>query len=566
MSCSLWIGKALLVVPSETITYYYTSNLRFAHDFHVTNAASRYSPAITVALQVSVSRATHRAEYSHFVYFSVCGEDCESQICPSCASEEVNSQVVDMIMGITMAEIDPHGESLDEILITLDCRHVFTVETLDGICELQNYYTTEEGTCVDLAEPPTGLQKPPVCPLCRSSITARRYGRVFKRANLDMLEQHVASASQHAIQEVIRLEEKFDATKALEQIKRHLSKFKMSEEELKTFLRTHISHPFPLSDRAVLPVSSDALGGKGFLRNHRIPPELVKCWNDVARPLLTAYNAALSIAKLRSSNSTAYEAAFSTLYRHYLDDPPEDAAALGISMEEYAIQMARIGCGQAPPLADMRYRVEAFWATVRIRFAMASLAETVQAEFTEQIPQSDIRTLWSDFILFIHSSSQNDAKIAMRLANESNSHRQVLRSKLLYMRATYEAFETSASKRLAKQPLSLEDRQRITDDVKTGTSQAKLYSIEAQRSYRASMGSSLPQQEWLKTEFIRIADMIIERWVTLSTKIGGGVFYQEVTLEEKEAINRAFMSGFLGFSKSPILSRTCRQGIIVILP
>ena len=34
---------------------------------------------------------------------------------------------------------------------------------------------------------------PPTCPTCRVSITARRYGRVYKRASLDMLERTVAT-------------------------------------------------------------------------------------------------------------------------------------------------------------------------------------------------------------------------------------------------------------------------------------------------------------------------------------------------------------------------------------
>lgn len=88
-----------------------------------------------------------------------------------------------------MEEIDPHGESVEDILITLNCGHSFTVETLDGHCELEKYYKKDDAGWIQLSVPPVGLQKPPTCPLCRGPIKSNRYGRVFKRADLDMSEQ-----------------------------------------------------------------------------------------------------------------------------------------------------------------------------------------------------------------------------------------------------------------------------------------------------------------------------------------------------------------------------------------
>lgn len=58
----------------------------------------------------------------------VCGEPCNSQICPLCASDEEKSVVVDQILWRTLGDIDPDGCILDEMLITLpNCGHVFTV-------------------------------------------------------------------------------------------------------------------------------------------------------------------------------------------------------------------------------------------------------------------------------------------------------------------------------------------------------------------------------------------------------------------------------------------------------
>lgn len=117
----------------------------------------------------------------------VCGEPCEIQQCTVCTPNN-SDPVVDLIMNVRMSELDPHGEDLENLLITLECGHVFTVETLDGICELERYYTRHNGRWQDLAPPPQGLQKRPVCPMCRGPINSHRYGRVFKRADLDCSE------------------------------------------------------------------------------------------------------------------------------------------------------------------------------------------------------------------------------------------------------------------------------------------------------------------------------------------------------------------------------------------
>ena len=118
---------------------------------------------------------------------SVCGEPCDIQQCPICVSEEGGQFIVDLIMQRPLADIDPDLETLDELVITLpQCRHVFTVETLDGHCGMTDYYVrgSEYGPWLNCKEPPLGYKQPPVCPTCRTAITSPRYGRIFKRADL----------------------------------------------------------------------------------------------------------------------------------------------------------------------------------------------------------------------------------------------------------------------------------------------------------------------------------------------------------------------------------------------
>src|SRR5712675_1637416 len=115
-------------------------------------------------------------------------------MCISCLPEERKIDIVDFIMQRKLAEIELDSEDISERLIKLACGHIFTVETLDGHCNMSEYYQIDlMGIFVATKAPPVNYQTPPSCPTCRGPITALRYGRVTKRATLDILEQNVAS-------------------------------------------------------------------------------------------------------------------------------------------------------------------------------------------------------------------------------------------------------------------------------------------------------------------------------------------------------------------------------------
>jgi hypothetical protein len=91
--------------------------------------------------------------------------------------------------------IDTTSDDVSEKLIALECGHIFTVETLDGHCAMSEYYEIDPmtGGYLSMKAPPSNSRCPlPVQP-AGGSITSPRYGRVTKRANLDILEQNVAS-------------------------------------------------------------------------------------------------------------------------------------------------------------------------------------------------------------------------------------------------------------------------------------------------------------------------------------------------------------------------------------
>src|SRR5258708_21050273 len=90
-----------------------------------------------------------------------------------------------------LAEIDLSSEDISERLIRLTCGHIFTVETLDGHCNMSEFYEIDlMGVFTATKAPPVNYQTPPSCPTCRGPITALRYGRVTKRASLAILEHN----------------------------------------------------------------------------------------------------------------------------------------------------------------------------------------------------------------------------------------------------------------------------------------------------------------------------------------------------------------------------------------
>src|ERR1700761_469059 len=128
------------------------------------------------------------------LYFIVCGEPCEQQTCVECLPEEHKADIVDFIMQRRLDEIDLSSDDISERLIKLECGHIFTVETLDVHCKMSDYYESDAlGVFTATKAPPVNFQTPPSCPTCRGPITTLRYGRITKRANLDILEQNVAS-------------------------------------------------------------------------------------------------------------------------------------------------------------------------------------------------------------------------------------------------------------------------------------------------------------------------------------------------------------------------------------
>ena len=78
-------------------------------------------------------------------------------MCPVCLPSSAKQDIVDFIMQRRLEDIDLSSDDLSERLIVLPCKHVFTVETLDGHCGMDKFYEIDPmtGTFLATKAPPT---------------------------------------------------------------------------------------------------------------------------------------------------------------------------------------------------------------------------------------------------------------------------------------------------------------------------------------------------------------------------------------------------------------------------
>lgn len=484
-----------------------------------------------------------------YICLVACGEDCNIQICPRCAPPEIREKIVDLILYRNLEDIAEDDETLDEMLITLPkCRHVFTIETLDGLCGMEDYYDrASDGRWVDLKTPVSQTasgerKKPPVCPTCRSAITSPRYGRVYKSADLDILERNVIS----------RMTLQLDGIQT--------SMDTISKSKMKTFLSTQaptIKAENPLGYKTARKAQRDARTAllqqkqeapvparaimPGNTQLFSIAPTVLGVWNKAVKPLMQVYERTMKVAEMRSAHTSAWEAAWSCLYRREMELAVLNPAQAPRRPKEFALRMARMKVGQPQPRADKRFLVEAFWVSLKIRFSLADLAriwlKSVGKESQCYTPQQC--QMWASYGVFLLDTCQRDACAALDIATESESRRQMTSTSLLIMRVNLERFrfdvvlaEESGIMRLA------EERQTLVDRAFRGANDANIAIQQTVGDHVAILPND--GQEWITVNFLDTAMTILEEWNKLRISISRETFYEAVSLDEKMSIVKAF--------------------------
>ena len=425
-------------------------------------------------------------------------------------------------MNNTIADLDLYSDELDSILIRLECGHIFTVETLDGICELQKFYTsTPDGRWTGLSPPPAGSAAvPPTCPTCRGSITARRYGRVYKRANLDMLERTVATQMGKALNELGRrvtgLQVK-DLQDAVCHIPIPEEANPLASQEKKRIQRLqedNVKKELPFDTRCLR-----------RLNMHGMPKTEDHAWSRALKELLDVYEAVSAVAATRSAHVTAYFASVSMLYDQQLrrvsarPRPPSHP-------EGVAFAMAKRLTGTNPPHADKRFRVEAIWLSMELRYILGDiiLARLSIVKGRTEAADDHRLILWSDFAELVFTSCIDDAKLAAKITTESGAAVQSLEATVKSCRAAHELVKAKCS--------IAEARRRFTDEREYWLSEAKRLKAEvgsdyqkAQQNFLRKPGSRERQLQVISEKLTTPLTSLLEKWEELITSLSRTTFY-----------------------------------------
>ncbi|KAL7277033.1 hypothetical protein ACG7TL_008877 [Trametes sanguinea] len=479
-----------------------------------------------------------------------CGEPCEKQACILCINEARRTDIVDFIMQRRLEEIDLDSTDVSDRLITLGCGHIFTVETLDGHCRMHDYYVVDEmGRYVQTKSPPVNYQTPPTCPTCRGPITALRYGRVTKRATLDILEQNVASSMSGSLDacnsEVSQLSDNLSTMQ--EQAKKLAAAVPPSDSD--SDAEETPKEP-PAQDQG--PLRATAWDQEAMWAMHGLAREEARGWHAIVKDILVTYRKVARVANTRGAHVKAYESALSTLFRIEMQAIAADPARATGAPEPLALAIVDQQIGQPRPKADVRFQVEAFFLTLELRSLVARIAESRVEGLSTTTDNPDNphhRQLWTSFVEFLYKSCIADAHKAQALAAESFATRQEARAALFVIRFEFELFRWW--KRCEHALLAKDGkydgpaRDALSEEVRqykhTLADALDLLRKEYMRKRpMKTMEDMRAEREWISENCGRKVDSWKEECDALEQFLVKGGFYQPLSLQERADIVKAF--------------------------
>ena len=473
--------------------------------------------------------------------------------------DDAKTAIVDFIMQRAISDIDTTSDDVSEKLITLECGHIFTVETLDGHCSMPEYYEIDmmTGRYIAPKAPPVKYQIPPACPTCRGPITSPRYGRVTKRANLDILEQNVASNMSKRLEKhgpsleaiTASLEKSETAVQAIPKESDFASEDGFSqicEKRKESFGKP--DEPLPVN------ILRELKTRHGFSQKES------EAWKKIVKEINRVYDAIADVASARSAHVKAYEAAMATLFKLEMEaitlDPPE---ADGKTQHEVAFAAVNAKIGQPPHKADRKYHIEAFLLTIELRLMLAQVASARVAGLpltSEDPDHSRHRRIWTTFVEFLYDSCTEDCAKAVNLAHSCSALRQEARISIVALRCGFERVRFGALENHRKIQISDQswgDRLRMRADLGPPILQERVAAQESllQARTRYLQNRPINSREEMNEEILWFGDnctsraeKILAAYTDLREHVlkeGGS--YQPVSLREKQDIVKALGFG-----------------------
>ncbi|KAI9431019.1 hypothetical protein H4582DRAFT_1823204 [Lactarius indigo] len=498
---------------------------------------------------------------------SICGEPCKQQTCVVCLPNERKADIVDFIRQRRLDEIDLSSRDISERLIKLECGHIFTVKTLDGHCKMSNYYESDAmGVFTATKAPPVNFQTPPSCPTCRGPITALRYGRVTKRATLDILEQNVASIMSSAIERIGPKIEEFSIRLDSAKSEAKSIAFNPPSDDADDFdnlsarRRTRFgpeSEPLPYKE--ITPTS--------MRKVHGFSGEEGRAWNKVASDLLELYRKVSNVARARGPHAQAYHEALETLYRLELSAMESNPGRATDTPEPVAMMEVNKKIGQPPHKADARFQIEAFFLSLELRYTLAEIAKS-RIQGLNVAPSDEValrhERLWQSFVSFIYKSCIRDAEKALKIAEKSSASRLAAHAGVNILRGKLELFrfEILAERTLlSRQGLfNNEYREELSTKVQleSNATSCEMKRLEATyiRSLPATDTAELAsEREWFTQNCCEKGDRFMREYDALATHLRTEEGYKPSSLRGREAIAKSF-----GFSAHRGHFYNCENG------
>ena len=471
-------------------------------------------------------------------------------------SDEAKTAIVDLIMWRPISNIDLTSDDVSEKLITLECGHIFTVETLDGHCSMSEYYEIDPVTSryLEMKAPPIKYQTPPTCPTCKSCITSPRYGRVTKRANLDILEQNVASNMSKRL-EIHRpsLEAIATSLEASETAAKAIANGNdFASEDDFTQICERRKESFGKPDEP-LPVHML----REMKTRHGFSKKEADAWKKIVKEINRVYDAIADVTSARSAHVKAYEAAMTTLFKLEREAIALDPSKVdGKTQDEAAFEAVNAKIGQPPHKADRKYHIEAFLLSIELRLMLAQIASARVSELPLTNNEPRHRQIWTTFISFLYESCITDCAKATWLARSCSALRQEARVSVVDLRCTFEKVQFNVleeRRRIQILEKSEEDQKCMRARLGTVVSQEGATALESVSHVRNRYFQNRPinsQDEmneevlWFKENCTSRAEKVFAAYKDLQEQvIKAQVFYQPVTLQEKQDVVKALSFG-----------------------
>ncbi|KAG8761160.1 hypothetical protein FRC11_014302 [Ceratobasidium sp. 423] len=490
------------------------------------------SPGVLVALQ-SMRKALCmevRARRMYIPLWNVCGEPCEHQTCKEC-SDNTPDSVVDLLRQIHLRDLGD-DDTLDSITITLPCRHVFTVETLDSITHIHDFYQQDtRGEWVKAIMPDASyVCDRPVCPHCGGGIDSLRYGRILKHSNHSILQHNIACrlSGQLSRAEALLSNARYRLEREVSEVIHSLGAANipvLSETARRDMLEKIDT---ALAANEDFPTNLDIF--QNLSKLHGLPPKHAKAWRKAVDKIMESYEIAYGVACELDPSIQQYESSLERLYMEELDrsggSPVLTIDSAQQRLQQLAGKIAHTRIGHPRPRASDRFTIEALWVTIEI-FMLIGLATSRACEeiWQQNVPGANL-VHWDSIAEFLLLRASKDAETAYRLADESKSWNKAILCRLLILQTKYE--HASHRCRVAIRNGSLSNRETRDEYLNMCTRNIEqIQGLQASipRDYQVGverdsvLGATEVKEEWVEVHFTYPSDMILDAWADLALAI-----------------------------------------------